>query len=471
MNQVIFEKRYILLIVLFIVSILSSSYTAYYAQSDSWQAGVARVDITPKDSLWMGGYASRDHTAEGTLHKLWSKALAVVDKNGNRGVIVTNDILGFPKDISDNIKERCKKEYQLEKPQIILSSSHTHSGPAVRNNLDLVYPLSEDHIKDIENYSIELENRIVDLIGKALENLISVQLFSDNGVARFQINRRNNNARTLSVQTDLNGPNDYAVPVLEVRKMNEELYTTLFGYACHPTVLNSYKWSGDYPGFAQLALEEKYSEATAMFFQGCGADQNPLPRRSVSLAKQYGQELAAAVERIIEDESDPISAELKTGYTEVEIFFSSPPKIETLEELAADTTLYSYQQKWVKQMLSKIKDGEQIPKSYPYPIQIWKLGSQTIIALGGEVVIDYAIKLKRIFGNDIFVMGYCNDVMGYIPTTRVLREGGYESRQAQMVYGLPSTWKADIEVRILQSVIDLAKKIGIEILEPQLFSN
>ena len=470
MNQINFKNNFIHLIIFISLLVFCGSQTLCYTQSDLWQVGVAQVEITPADSLWLAGYASRDHAAEGTLHKLWAKALAVEDASGNRGVLVTTDILGFPKNISDNIREQCKEKYQLTKSQIILSSSHTHSGPVIRESLYHIYPFSNNQIEKIENYSVLLENYIVTLIGKAFDNMIPAQLFSDNGVVRFQINRRNNNSETLSTQTDLNGPNDFAVPVLQVRKTDGKLLTTAFGYACHPTVLNSYHWSGDFPGFAQLALEKKYPGTTTMFFQGCGADQNPLPRRSVSLAKQYGQELAAAVERVILDKLDTLSSELRTGYSEVELSFSSPPSIETLEKVAADTTI-SYQQKWAKQMLGKINQGESLPNSYFYPIQIWKLGNQSIFVLGGEVVIDYAIQLKRIFGQDIFVMSYCNDVMGYIPSARIIREGGYEGAGAQIVYGLPSTWKPNIEAQIIHSVLQLAKETGVKIPESKLFSN
>ena len=469
MNQINFKYNFLVLLIIFLsLFAFGGNQTLCQAQSDIWQVGVARFDITPTDSLWLAGYASRDHVAEGTLHKLWAKALAFKDQNGNRGVLVTTDLLGFPKNISDNIREQCKKRYQLTRSQIILSSSHTHTGPVLQESLYHIYPLSDEHIEKIENYSSQLEKNIVHLIGQAFENMVSAQLFAGNGVVRFQINRRNNDSNTLSAQTDLNGPNDFAVPVLQVRQTNGKLLATAFGYACHPTVLDSYQWSGDYPGFAQLALEEKYPFTTALFFQGCVADLNPLPRRSESLAHQYGQELAAAVERVINETSEPIPSDLRTSYSEIELSFSSPPTEETLERIATDTTI-SYQQKWAKQMLGKLKKGEPLPNSYLYPVQIWKLGNQPIFALGGEVVIDYAIQLKRLFGQDVFVMSYCNDVMGYIPSTCVLREGGYEGAVAQIVYGLPGTWKADIEARIIHKVLQLAKETGIEMPESKLF--
>ena len=456
------------LVVIILLFSLSAIQSNCYAQSDLWQVGVARADITPTDTLWLAGYGSRTHVVEGTLHKLWIKALALQDANGNRAVLVTSDLLGFPKIISDNIFQQCLQRYQLNRSQIILSSSHTHTGPVLRGSLYHVYPITEDHIRQIEKYSSHLEDEIVSLIGEALEKMIPAQLFADNGVVRFQVNRRNNNAGTLSAQADLNGPNDYAVPVLQVRQSNGDLLAVAFGYACHPTVLSSYEWSGDYPGFAQLAIEEKYPGCMALFFQGCGADQNPLPRREVALAQQYGYELAAAVERVMSESTKAIPSDLKTGFSEIELSLTSHPNPEMLQKLANESTI-AYQQRWAEQTLNKLKKGESLPTFYPYPIQVWKIGNQSIFTLGGEVVVDYAIELKRIFGQDVFVMGYCNDVMSYIPSARVLREGGYEGATAQIVYGLPSTWTADIEARIIYQMVQLAKDVGVKMPEKELF--
>jgi len=455
------KNNYLRLIYFVLLLIFGADQTQCIAQGTLWQAGIARVDITPKDSLWLAGYASRDHAAEGTLHKIWVKALALKDVKGNRGVLVTSDLLGFPKNISDNIRTQCKKKYGLTKAQIVLSSSHTHSGPVLRNSIYHIYPLTEKRIELIEKYSDDLEKKIVTLIGQALNNMIPARIFSGNGVVRFQINRRNNNAATLSTQSDLKGPNDYAVPVLQVKKTNGDLLSIAFGYACHPTVLNICKWSGDYPGFAQLALEKKYPGVNAMFFQGCGADQNPLPRRSIALAEQYGEELTAAVKRVINEKGEAQPAELKMTYSEIELYFSSPPDKEALQKAAEDNSI-SYRQKWAKQMLDKMEAGIPFPKSYPYPLQVWKVGNQAIFILGGETVIGYSIALKRIFGENIFVLSYSNDVMNYIPTTRVLREGGYEGAGAPVVYGLPAAWQADIENRIIHKVIQLSNKIGIK---------
>ncbi|MFW5901373.1 MAG: neutral/alkaline non-lysosomal ceramidase N-terminal domain-containing protein [bacterium] len=434
-----------------------------------WEAGVAHTEITPETPIWMAGYASRDHPSEGTLHNLWAKALALEDNGGRKAVLITSDLLGFPKGLSDRIRNKLEKKYDLSRDQVILNSSHTHTGPVLQDALYDIYPLDDEERQKIEQYSSELKDQIVTLVGEALASVEPAKLYSKNGVVRFQVNRRNNDSELLNRQTDLNGPNDYAVPVIKVEDEEGKLMAVAFGYACHPTTLSFYKWSGDYPGFAQLELEKSHPGATAIFFQGAGGDQNPLPRRSVGLARQYGRELAFAVERVLNEDMRELAPHLSTAYSEVELPLSGPPGEEDLAELAEDAS--GYQKRWAGRLLEKLKQGESLRSSYPYPVQVWRLGDQPLVSLGGEVVIDYAIRLKRMFGQDLFVMSYSNDVMAYIPSVRILREGGYEGATSQMVYGLPGTWEADIETRIIQEILDLARQAGVTMPEAELVGN
>lgn len=425
-----------------------------------WKAGVARVVITPQQSMWMAGYANRDHSSEGTLHDLWAKALVLEDAGGKRVVLVTADLLGIPKELSDHIRNQLESKYQLSRAQVILNSSHTHSGPVLKGALLDMYPLDALQGKKIEQYSIKLADQIVTLVGNALKALKPIQLYAQNGVTRFQVNRRNNNESTLLQQTELKGPNDYAVPVLKVVDEAGKLMAVVFGYACHNTVLNGYQWSGDYAGFAQLQLEKSYPGVTALFFQGAGADQNPLPRRSVALAQQYGKTLAAAVERVLAEDMRKLPARLSTAYSEVKLSLTDPPSKEELLKKAETSS--HYQKRWVTRQLKQIEQGEPFKTSYLYPVQVWRLGDQTMISLGGELVVAYAIELKRIFGPDIFVLGYSNDVMAYIPSTTILKEGGYEGESSQMVYGLPSKWASTIEATIFQEIMRLAEQVGLQ---------
>lgn len=429
------------------------------ALAQGWKAGTAKVVITPNEPQWQAGYASRTHAADGKLHDLWAKALALEDEAGKRAILVTTDMLGFPKAMSDRIRERLTSQFGLSKAQIILNSSHTHSGPVLGSALQDIYPLDAIEQEKIDRYSRWLEAQIVSLVGRSLKRLEPVTLFSQNGVTRFQVNRRTNKEGGLLEQTELKGPNDYAVPVIRIVDARGKLKTIVFGYACHPTVLDLYQWSGDYAGFAQLELERAHPGVMALFFQGAAGDQNPLPRRTVPLARQYGRELAAAVERVLDEPMRNLTAQLRTAYSEIELPLSAPPTEAELTKTIQENE--GYVKRWATRMLAETKQGKPFLRSYPYPLQIWKLGSQSILSFGGELVIQYALDCKRRFGQDIFVMGYSNDVMGYIPSATILQEGGYEGASSQMVYGLPSIWAPEIPNLIDQEITRLAEQVGL----------
>ena len=428
----------------------------------TWRAGVAKMVITPEQSMWMAGYAARVHQSEGTLHDLWAKVLAIEDSDGKQAILITTDLLGFPKALSDQIRDQLEYEFKLSRARIILHSTHTHSGPVLKDALYDIYPLDQQQISAIEQYSGKLADQIVALAGEALRSMEPVQIYAQNGVTRFQVNRRNNDASTLNSLTELKGPNDHAVPVIKVVDKQGRLLAVAFGYACHPTVLDGYEWSGDYPGFTQIELEKSHPGTTALFFQGAGADQNPLPRLTVGLARQYGKELAAAVERVLEEDMRELSPQLSASYSEIELPLNPPPSKDELLEIAQDSSAYAnYQRSWAKNMIEKMKKNETFISSYPYPLQVWQMGDQMIVSMGGEVVVNYAIRLKQIFGQDMFVFGCSNDVMSYIPSETILEEGGYEGLVAQQVYGLPNTWKPGIESMIIQEIVRLAEQAGI----------
>lgn len=455
-------KHLLTLLLIFSQFILSERIYADQ-QNGTWKAGVSSVIITPEQSLWMAGFAHRTRPSEGKLHDLWAKALAIEDAEGKRAVLITTDLSGIPKSISDNIRNSLEKHFKLSRSQIIFNTSHTHSGPVLADALWDLYPLDSIQKSGINTYTKKLEAQIVSLVRKALNSMKPVNISSQNGITRFAVNRRNNIETKLDAQTDLKGPSDYAVPVIRVSDKKGNLLAVAFGYACHNTVLDGYEWSGDYAGYAQIELEKLHPGTTALFFQGCGGNQNALPRRSVPLARQYGQELAAAVEAVFAGTMRELEPRLGTAYSEVTIEMENPPAKEELSGMVSKST--GYLKNWALGMIRKYDKGEAFMQSYPYPVQVWTIGNQAVVALGGEPVVDYAINLKKIFGPELFVMGYSNDVMSYIPTVEILREGGYEGHTSQMAFGLPAKWKESIEPTIIGEVKNLARQLRIAVPE------
>ncbi len=425
----------------------------------TWQAGVAKTVITPKHLMWMSGYGARNKPAEGTLHELWAKALVLEDAAGKRCVLVTMDLVGIDAGLADDVCADLKKRHGLQRDQIMLSVSHTHCGPVVGKNLIAMYSFDDKQHELVKSYTKDLHGKLVDVVGAAIKDLKPARISWNNGHTGFATNRRTNqegNVPKLRELGQLKGPVDHEVPVLCIRDPGGKVRSIVFGYACHATVLSFYHWCGDYPGFAQLELEKRYPGAVALFHAGCGADQNPLPRRTVELAEKYGVQLAEAVDQVVKAPMTPLAPIAKTTYTRINVPFGELP---TREKLVMDTmSKNTYIVSRAKMLLAQYEKTGSLKATYPYPVQTWRLGDDlTWIALGGEVVVDYSLRLKKELGK-VWVTGYANDVMAYIPSLRVLKEGGYEGDTSMIYYGLPTAWGPRIEEMIVDAACKQAGK-------------
>src|SRR5712692_4059567 len=109
-----------------------------------YKAGIGRILITPEKPIYLSGYANRTHPSEGVLLDLWAKALAIEDHKGARVVIVTTDLIGLPRNVADIVAARVEKEYGIERSHLVLNSSHTHTGPLIRHNLETMFELSPE---------------------------------------------------------------------------------------------------------------------------------------------------------------------------------------------------------------------------------------------------------------------------------------------------------------------------------------
>ena len=442
-------------IALFLICALLITTTTNAAET--WKAGAAKANITPDSPMWMAGYAARTKPSEGKMTDLWAKALVIEDAKGKKAVLVTLDLVGVERQLSVPICKELQTKYKLDRSQIALNCSHTHSGPVVARNLRPMheYSLEKSQQELIHKYADKLQSAVVEAVGQAIENLKPAKLEWGSGKTDFAVNRRANKEAEVPMlreQGKLLGPSDHDVPVLAVRNANGKLLALAFGYACHATVLSGYEWSGDYPGFAQIEIEKAHPDCVALFWAGCGADQNPIPRRQRELAEKYGKQLAAAVEEVLAKPLTPIEPRLATSYVEAELAFAKLPTRDELMQQTNDTNKYIAMR--AKMLLEDIDAGKPLKQHYPYPIQLWQLG-ETIdwFFLGGEVVVDYALRIKAELGEPkTWVAGYSNDVMAYIPSRRVLTEGGYEGGGAMVYYGQPTVWSEQVETTIMNEV-------------------
>lgn len=426
-----------------------------------FKAGVGRVVITPQKAIYLSGYASRTRPSDGVIHDLWAKSLALEDSKGGRVVLVTMDIIGMPRNVAEMVSARVQKQYGLERARLVLNSSHTHTGPLIGRNLDIMFPeMSREEAAYIDQYAQELTDKLVSVVGMAIEDLAPANVWYGHGQAGFAMNRRQPTNKGVIIGVNQPGPTDHDVPVLKVTAPDGKLRAILFGYGCHNTTLTGefYKISGDYAGYAQIEVEKANPGATALFIQLCGADQNPHPRSDLPIAEKHGATLAAEVNRVASGELKPVRGQVRAAFQIVDLGFA-PHSRDTWVAQVNDENVFKARR--AKRMLAAFDEGRPI-RRYPYPVQAIALGKDvTVVTLGGEVVVGYALRTKKEFGSEgMIVAGYSNDVMAYIPTLQVLKEGGYEPVDSMIYYGMPGPWADDVEERVFGGIRKVLKRVG-----------
>jgi len=395
-----------------------------------WKAGFGQAIVTPDKLIWMAGYASRNKPAEGKVQELFAKALALEDQTGGRFVFVTLDLIGVPQPLRWRVAERAEKEFKVPPARLMINASHTHSGPQLRSTPPTEEELKNDKTRDAWEFTQMLENKMVKIIGESLAQLSPARLTFGHARCGFAMNRR----RDYSLPADHpnanktpnpDGPVDHDVPTLRIESPEGALRGTMFGYACHNTCLGFYNYCGDYAGYAQEYLQASRPGFQAQFLMGCGGDQNPYPRRSgvvpgvtdLELAMQHGRSLANSVEMALTVNPRGVGGPIRAEYEEIDLIYADPKK-----------TLHKY------------------------PVQVVRLGRDiTFVALGCEVTVDYSLRFKKELadGAAVWVAGYSNDYTGYVPSLRVLKEGGYEAAAG---------WAEDVEDRIAKKVHELHQK-------------
>jgi neutral ceramidase len=417
---------------------------------DAWQAGVARIVITPDKPMYLSGYGGRDHNSEGKVHDLYARAAAIRDSKGTTAVFISTDLIGVPIKMVGVVSAAIEKQHGIPRKSLMFTCSHTHCGPALDHKLTyMLAAMTDADWVQVKAYQEILNAKITQVINAAIADLKPAVLSTGNGNCAFASNRRTPKGL---------GPYDHQVPVLKIASPTGKLRGLVFGYACHNTTLGFYQWCGDYAGFAQLDLEGQHEGIVAMFHTGCGADQNPLPRRKVELAQKYGRLLSHSVNEVLEKNSlKPVTGELKTAFSNIPLEYSRVPSAAELKNTLK--TGNAYLKARANNLMKEIDSQGKLSRSYDFPVQVWQLGNGLKwVALGGEVVVDYQIRLKRELGADsTWVTGYANDVMAYIPSERVLEEGGYEGDTSMIYYQLPAKWKTGLENQIVNECIRLAK--------------
>ena len=407
--------------------------------------GAARRDITPDYPVRLSGYGSRREPSTGIAQRIHAKALAFgEDQDRGPSVLVTVDNCGVPASIRAEVLRRVATNVPVQDSNFAICSSHTHCAPMLAGILPNLFgeDIPAEHQAVIERYTREFTDSLVALSLEALQNRRPSQLAWAVGSVPFAANRRPFPMR----------PVDHALPVLRVSDPDGKITAILTNYACHCTTLGIDQIHADWAGCAQEALERTFPGAVALTAIGCGADQNPMPRRTMELAVQYGENIAAEATHIVRSQMLPLRTLPEGRAQTIELAYDTLPTRDGWQKLAASSSrAIAYH---AKKNLARLDQGEALPQSLPYMVQTWTFGNDlAMVFLPGEVVVDYSLRIKTDFDHRrLWVNAYANDVPAYIPSKRIWEEGGYEGGGAMVYYDRPTRFAADVESRILTAV-------------------
>ncbi len=417
-----------------------------FAANSNYDVGIAKVDITPDYPIRLNGFGDRREESVGVTQQIWAKAMAIGADDQKPAILFTIDSTGIRELMIDEVAVRLKEKAGIERDRIAATFTHTHTAPKVNGACDTIFstPIPQQHQAHIDRYTRELTEALAQVALSALADRKPARLDWAVGKVGFAKNRRTEG-----------GPVDHSLPLLVVRSAEDDALRAIYvTYACHCVTLSDNKISGDWAGYAQHAIESKHPGVVAMTSIGCGSDSNPssgVTGANTAAAAGQGAEIADEVERLLGGTLKPISGHLSSTLHHINLPLNTPPTREDLAQLAAEKSPVGYNAQY---QLAKLARGEPLLTALDYPIQTFAFGdSLAMVFLSGEVCVDYSLRLKReLDPQRVWMHGYSNDFCAYIPSERLLNEGGYGGGAEIVYFGLPNTLAPGLEELIIAEV-------------------
>jgi hypothetical protein len=431
-------------------ALVSAGGVSATAAAQVWQVGAAKVDITPDYPVRLTGYAVRKKESEGIAQRLYARALAIGSDEEPPAILITVENCGVPAGVRNNVLERLSKQVHLTSERLAICSTHTHSGPWLEGFAPNIFgaPIPPDEQGRVRRYTGELTEALERVALQALKARTPAHLAWAKTAAGFAANRRTKG-----------GPIDHDLPLLVVTAPDGDLRAIFISYACHCTTLGGdfNQISGDWAGFAAENIEHQHPGAIALVGLGCAGDANPAPRGTLDLTREHGKEISAALEPFLSASTNnllTLTGHLHCRAEQIELPFDTLPGRAEWERLATQT---NYVGGHARLNLARLERGETLPTKIPYLVETWTFGNElAMVFLPGEVVVDYSLRLKREFdASRLWLNAYANDVPCYIPSERVLQEGGYEGGGAMIFYDRPTRFATGVEARIVTAVHNL----------------
>lgn len=419
-------------------------------QFSGLQAGAARIGITPPAGTGLSGFVARTQRSTGVADDLHVRAV-VFKSAAEKLAILVFDLLGLSDWQVEEIRYRAWKRCGILPWNLMLSSTHTHSGPGIVQvrgcdaaELAYVWTVIE---------------RAVEALAKATDDLKPAEPWLARMPYKFGVNRRvidQNGHASLGVAPDLPAPHELDVLTLE---RLDAPPVWLFSHSAHPYILGgeSLLISGDFPSVAAAQIEASAPGATALFLNGCAGDIAPLGAfQGLGRLRIEGERLAR---RTLESRqsADNISAlPLRANSLRIRLDYAPLPKANEIDSLLSvgeetvrpeertspevQARIRSAYADWAYH-LRRIVEGREPLAPVIAEVQTLRIGDLTLIGISGEPFWQTGEKLKRLASTPhAWSLGYCNAYSGYLPPAEAIPQGGYEVDDSWRYLG---TWRLD----------------------------
>jgi hypothetical protein len=378
-----------------------------------------------------------------------AKALAL-DDGHSRAALVTADVLFFDDLLQGRIEGRLRDALGLEPRQVILTASHTHSGPAINEREWPIYPDFD------RGYAAQFEEGVCQAVESAFGDMRDGDLAFGAGRCEVGINRRLVTPQGAVTHPNPEGPFDPEIAVLRAGD------AVVMSYACHPSTWDGYLIGGEYPGFSQKFLEEHHAGAHAMFVQGCGGDikarsigpDGGFHCGSLERVERQGREVADAVSAVLAAPMQPVAGALDVRRADFGLPLQDPPTMAEAE--AALRSSNPWQARWAQRMLAAMERGEEFPRTCLAMVQALSIGDFRLVALSGEVGVEIGLRIKRMLaGSPVMVAAYAGPSVNtdYVMAKHRFPEGGYEVDGNYFYTLLPAPLRPEAEDVIIEQVL------------------
>lgn len=408
----------------------------------------------------MYGFAARDAKggATGVHDDLYTRTL-YLSQGDEEVLIIGMDLLFFHRAEIDRFKGAIAREMGLAPRQILINTSHTHLGPMVGT----AWTYAPFHVPNVF-YLDELERALIATSQEARETAREATVWAGATKSSLPMSRRafdENGDLIQHMKPNPDGVVEDTLPVCLIKDENHDPIALLFSVSCHLSTASGYEISNDYPGVAIQLLNQYLGRDVTLFLQGTGGDSKASVIGQGDRWKSGTWEDVAVAGRMVADE---VMGLLESGLAEVKPSLRAQQvdthwplqPLKSRDEYARaseDENVAEWDRMWLKTLVDWMDSGRPVPTSTPVMLHGIQIGEDLrLVGLEGEAVSELGLLMEAFYDGGItFPLGYTDGCQAYLPTSKMLDEGGYEALSC-WEYGLPTPFAKGIEDVILRGL-------------------